>query len=253
MVKVAGTVFVGVACFLAVLGCGGGSDDEPASGGTSGNGGSAGAGMSGNPGGSGASGGSGTGGGTGATGGAEATGGSAGAEANGGSGGSEANPPEVGASITLAPPSPPRQGFQCNTMGVVKTIGMPAPTESDPGERVTAGDSGVQASCRVASAESYEIEADIETRATGNLWKLNLSGTIDAATKQGTATVSVFTPESLGLTSDPEMPCTLDASSPPLEVNPGVLYATFECDALMAAPSTLCGAKGVILIEHCEE
>jgi hypothetical protein len=105
----------------------------------------------------------------------------------------------------------------------------------------------------VASGESYEIDADIEVRATGNFWKLTLSGTIDAATKQGTATASVYTPESLGLASDPEMPCTLDASNPPLEVKPGTLYATFECEALMAAPSTACGAQGVILIEFCEE
>jgi hypothetical protein len=161
-------------------------------------------------------------------------------------------PAAVGLTLGIAPSSIPMQGFQCNTSGLTKTIGDPAPQGTNPGNRVNDGDSGVKVDCKVSGKSSFSVSASIEQ---GKSVKFSMSGgTIDKATGKGTFNASLYTPETLGLASDPATPCTFDLNpAPPYEVNGGTLYATWNCPVMKAAPTTACNASGTIVLEFCED
>ncbi len=113
----------------------------------------------------------------------------------------------MGLTLGIAPPSIPQTGFQCNTTGTTKTIGDPAPIGTNPGGRINDGDSNVKADCKVSGKNTFSVSASIEQ---GKSVKFSMSGgSVDKATGKGTFNASLYTPESLGLTSDPATPCTL--------------------------------------------
>lgn len=160
--------------------------------------------------------------------------------------------PAVGLNLGVAPSSSPKAGYMCNTSGTTKTIGDPAPVGTNPGKRISDGDSSVKVDCKVSGKNTFSFSASIEQ---GKNVKLTISGgSIDKATGKGTFNASLYTPETLGLASDPATPCTIDINpTPPYEVSPGTLYGQWNCPLLMASPATACGASGTLVLEFCEE
>lgn len=161
-------------------------------------------------------------------------------------------PAAVGLTLGVAPPSVPRPGLQCNTPGTTKTIGDPPPVGTNPGRRISDGDGSVKVDCKVSGKGPFSVSAKIEN---GKQVRFNISnGTIDKATGTGTFSASLYTPDTLGLSSDPQTPCRFELDpSPPYEVKPGTLYAQWNCPLMTAAPSTGCSASGTIVLEYCEE
>ncbi len=163
------------------------------------------------------------------------------------------NPAAVGLTLGIAPPSIPQSGFQCNTSGTTKSIGEPAPIGTNPGNRINDGDSGVKVDCKVSGKDKFSFSASIEQ---GKNVKFSMSGgSIDTATGKGTFNASLYTPESLGLATDPSTPCTIDINPPeaPYQVKAGTLYAQWSCPVMKAAPTTACGVSGTVVLEFCED
>ena len=105
-------------------------------------------------------------------------------------------------------------------------------------------------SCRVAESGAFQVTS--EARA-GGILRWSMTGTIDPVTRKGTARATLFTEETLALSTADDVPCSIDASVPPLEFKPGTLFATFDCDDVRTPPDTQCAASGVLVLEFCDE
>lgn len=165
-------------------------------------------------------------------------------------------PAQAGLRLSLGNASPAIPGKSCPVPALTKTVPdvdpnnlMEGPTTSDPGVRVIDGESGSKISCTVKGNGTFSIAANI---AYGGLTFRILDGTVTAG-GTGTASVSVYTPETFAIASTSANPCSLDVTTPPLQVQSGSMWATFRCPALETSPSTACSASGVLVLENCTE
>ena len=78
---------------------------------------------------------------------------------------------------------------------------------------------------------------------TGSL-TLEISGQV-AHDKKSTASVSVYTPETLSLT---DAECEILA----IDVRPGAIWASFNCSRLASPPTTVCAGQGFVVLENCD-
>jgi hypothetical protein len=151
---------------------------------------------------------------------------------------------------------------KASTVGGVIQVDSPQPATRCPapdcaGTRVEDGKSGVDISCTVRKNGSFNSDGggtDPQITKPGGIINFTMGGT---AKKSGTAAtnlinVSVYTPRTLQLSSTPDYPsCYLTTVR---ELEPGALWADFECPALSnpTSPDIACGANGSIVMEYCK-
>lgn len=181
----------------------------------------------------------------GASGGAEAAG-------EGGAAGA-AGPPAQGAFIAqVTAVSPPVAGKACPS-GAAFSYDVPAVLSSAPTEaldtstylhHVAHGDAGASVKCKVQGTTTFAFAGRISQ--AGSTFDLS-EGTL-AADKKGVARITLSNSEHLASSlSSPVASCTIEA----LQVQPGAMWATFNCPSVESPPSDSCGAKGTFVLENC--
>lgn len=165
-------------------------------------------------------------------------------------------PAQAGLKLSLRNASPAIAGKSCPVTALTKTVPetdpnnlMEGPTTTSPGVRVIDGESNSKISCSVKGSGTFNVSASI---AYSGVTFTILGGTVTSG-GTGTASMSVYTPETFSISSPSSTPCTLDVSMGDLQAQPGSMWATFRCASLETAPGTACSADGVIVIENCTE
>jgi hypothetical protein len=166
----------------------------------------------------------------------------------GGVGGAVPPTAEVGLSLDLS------QTARCPILpGVPDDIGDPPPDSVHSGAkggRRADGDNGVSVSCSVTarSGDSYLVEASISS-ADPRL-AVSITGSVDDD-RVGTAIIAL-TARALpaDVMSPADTPCTLTVlANGALE--PGAIWARFNCATLVAPPTYDCAATGELVLENC--
>lgn len=147
-------------------------------------------------------------------------------------------PPAEGALIVNVSAGP-----SCPSTGHVASIGSPPPTASETGGLVVEGVDGSVA-CSVKGSGTFAINATISTQAVS--FSVT-GGTLDAG---GTGTGQIAFEDQMidPVSSD----CTLAVNEGSLAVEPGRVWAKFDCPALSDGTSE-CAASGYFVFENCEE
>ena len=181
-----------------------------------------------------------------------AAGESAGGEAN-------AGPPAQGAAIfSVKAASPQPAGKACPTTAI--TVGIPD-TSATPAEALTDvnyqhnvvdGEDGATVSCRVAPSGGFTFEGQV--RRGGQA--LHIAGGELPAQGSGSAMITIVdsTHLSPSLLSSAE-PCVVSAMSVVgnLQIKAGSMWASFDCAAVEALPTSSCEASGYFVLENCQQ
>ena len=173
--------------------------------------------------------------------------------ASGAGGGTAKLPARAGFSITLTKPSI-QIGTACPVDSQTYQLGAPqAPSLLDPGQTVVDGDAGAALSCSVSGPAPngpYHFSGSVHaTSLTGEPVTLVLTnGTLDI-TYNGTASVSVYTPQLAGTFSS-SMACRVQAINS--QAKAGSIWAQFACGEITNPPSGDCGVSGEFVLENCD-
>jgi hypothetical protein len=111
-------------------------------------------------------------------------------------------------------------------------------------------------SCSVKGGDTFTFSGRLKGPTLGGLGSIEITnGTLDASHK-GTATISITDTAALssGLTSPPGA-CTVDAvkGNGNHQVQPGSIWASFQCSSVEAQPSDYCKARGFFVLENCSQ
>jgi hypothetical protein len=137
--------------------------------------------------------------------------------------------------------------------GVTAGIGEPPPDSmaaAGKGSPLFDGEKGVTASCLVSGGPSFTVAA---TAAKSPI-SFSVSGQIDA-TGNGSGSIGVYIPEANGQLSSPAtLPCTLTAivTSAGPQIQPGAVWAKFDCAQVTQPPGDVCRADGEFVFENCD-
>jgi hypothetical protein len=83
---------------------------------------------------------------------------------------------------------------------------------------------------------------------------LDVSDGTLGADKKGTARVAVLDTQQLSQQlAAPSANCTIDAATPNLMVQPGAIWAHFDCATVEAPPANVCKADGEFVFENCAQ
>ena len=184
----------------------------------------------------------------------------------GGSGSSPPNvsdpnePPAQGAVLfQVRPASPQPTGLSCPTSsftaGIPDTSLMPTDTLSDTSytQKVVDGEGGVAFSCRVASENGWEFAGEIVLG--GRSFRIS-EGQLPA---QGDGSASIRITDALRLEGSmaSSEPCVVQAMSTSgtgnLQIKAGSMWASFDCAAVEAPPTSSCAAAGYFVLENCAQ
>ena len=136
-------------------------------------------------------------------------------------------------------------GASCPSTGHVASIGSPPPSASNAGGLVVEGVDGSVA-CSVKGSGTFAINATISTQAVAFTIT---EGTLDAG---GTGSGQVAFEDQIVDPLSSTTACTLAVNEGSLGVEPGRVWAKFDCPALADGTSE-CAASGYFVFENCEE
>jgi hypothetical protein len=160
-----------------------------------------------------------------------------------------------GVTMTITPVSPAVAGRSCSTSGFTARIGDPSPTETSAEGRVTDGKEGADVECGVSGGDDgFEFDAQAFDESETGTVNFSASGTLSGTS--GVGTVSINTDRTGRLASPPEMPCQFDVNGGNLQVDTGLIWARFSCDAAFdqSSPSTTyCQISGVMAFDNCRK
>jgi hypothetical protein len=174
-------------------------------------------------------------------------------------------PPAQGAFwTTVTSVSPQPAGMSCPS-GASLTFDVPAANRSAiPSEtldqdtyklRKVDGEDQAQVSCTVKGGGNFTFEGSIKLGPHA----LSISNGTIGNDKKGTARITLQAsgmPGFSGALSAPSANCKIDAAAAPgnrFEVNPGRIWAHFECPSLEQPPSDYCKAAGFFVLENCNQ
>lgn len=170
-------------------------------------------------------------------------------------------PPAQGAFIaSVKPASPPPVGKSCPAAAF--TYDVPNVWDTKPAEvldadtfmhKIIDGESGASVSCSVKGGSTFSFSGNIQLGVKG----LEITnGTLDASLK-GTARITVKDRSHLSAPLvSPGGICTIDAAKAPgnnYQVQPGSMWAKFDCSSVEAIPNDSCRADGYFVLENCEK
>jgi hypothetical protein len=185
----------------------------------------------------------------------------AGGEGGEGGEGGASHPPSQGAfTLTLKSVSPAPAGKACPA-GAAASFAIPQVDQ--PNELlsnttylhwVVDGEAGAKVSCKVAASGGFSFEGAVQQ--AGRALQIS-QGTL-GADHQGTARITVANSQLLSsaLSSPMAMDCTVSAAKmgfDNFQVQPGAMWASFVCAAVVAEPSDYCTASGIFVLENCEQ
>ncbi|HKO46231.1 MAG TPA: hypothetical protein VJV79_00825 [Polyangiaceae bacterium] len=149
-----------------------------------------------------------------------------------------------------------QQLMGCPTFGKTYSVGNPAaPNDMMPGDRLIDGENGATIKCSVNGSGPFTFSASIQGRSTLNerVTMTIADGVINADKLNGTATVSVNTPELNNTHFSPPSSCPVTVIGS--EVKPGSMWAKVTCPKISepsAATSCTVGTTTTFVIENCE-
>ena len=117
------------------------------------------------------------------------------------------------------------------------------------------GEDQAEVSCSVKGGSSFTFEGTIKLGARA----LSITNGTIGDDKKGTARITVQangTPGFSGALSSPSANCVIDAAPAPgnnFQVNPGHIWAHFQCASVEQMPSDLCKAEGFFVLENCSQ
>jgi len=171
-------------------------------------------------------------------------------------------PPAQGAFITtIGAPSPAPAGKSCPT-SVSFTYDVPSLLNTKPLEvldkdtylhKTIDGEGNASVSCRVAGSSSFTFSGRIVLGGKA----LSISNGTLGPDKKGTAQITVTNSTSLSQSmASPSSNCVVNAAadaSNRFQVKPGSMWADFTCPSVEATPNEYCTAKGVFVLENCDQ
>jgi hypothetical protein len=142
----------------------------------------------------------------------------------------------------------------CPTTAATKGIGNPAPNSQGTegkGGPISDGEQGVTTSCSVKGGPQYTVSAGVRQGAVS----FSMTGSVNGTNAQGTATISVQTPDLADLFQSASNACTLTAvtTAQGIQVKPGAMWATYNCPMVQGPLATqVCRLQGDVVIENCD-
>jgi hypothetical protein len=179
--------------------------------------------------------------------------GAAGSQAGGGAGGAGALRPAQG-NLTLSVQKSADVSSNCPTPGKSYVVGAPkGPSSVSPGDRLIDGENGASIECSVLGSGPYTFSGTLRgTSSEADTVQVTITnGVIDADGRNGSATISVLTPDLAGTFSSAEGGCAVSVVNQ--QIKPGSIWAMFSCPSITAAPSGQCaiGATSTFVFENC--
>jgi hypothetical protein len=163
--------------------------------------------------------------------------------------GDAVSPPAEGAvAISLSNSSSSTTGA-CSSHTLTWKGGDVSPSTSAQGDLYVDGHNGASVSCKVKGTGTYEISGDIKYGDAS----FRISGTVDSASKTGTATVSLW--DNTLYESISDSTCTIQLSNGSYTVESGAIWAGVKCPKLATAsnPNILCAGNATIVFKSCAE
>lgn len=172
-------------------------------------------------------------------------------------------PPAQGAFLAhVTSPSPLPAGKQCRIGGAF-TYDIPAVFATKPIEQLDAdtylhkavdGENGATVSCSVKGSSTFSFSGKLRQ---GDSVSLDISSGTMGADGKGTALIGIHNAMKLSsaLTS-PGPTCTVQAvkgQNNALQLKPGSMWASFDCNAVDAPPTDSCSADGFFVLENCDQ
>jgi hypothetical protein len=117
------------------------------------------------------------------------------------------------------------------------------------------GEDQAEVSCSVKGGGSFTFEGSLKLGARA----LSITNGTIGADKKGTARITLRAsgnPGFSGALSAPSANCVIDAAAAPgnrFEVNPGRIWARFQCPSVEQIPSDYCQAEGFFVLENCDQ
>jgi hypothetical protein len=186
-------------------------------------------------------------------------------DSGGRAGGGPTAPPAQGAFwANVRSVSPPPSGKSCPSgasltfdLPVIDPTLMPSQTlDADTyRQKLIDGEDAAGVTCTVKGASSYTLEGTIQQGQKA----LTISSGMLGGDQTGTARVTLRdsgTPGFSGSLSAPSASCTIDAAAAPgnnYQVKAGSIWAHFSCASVEQAPSDYCQAQGYFVLENCEQ
>jgi hypothetical protein len=132
-------------------------------------------------------------------------------------------------------------------------VDVDSPTPTDFGTTLEDGQENAEITCSVTAGGDFEAAGsgtDPMITAPNGRVNFALAGTASAASGMTLTDISLYTPVTLALTNSGGPACEMTAVH---EVDPGALWADFDCPALVSAdsPDVACRANGTLVIEYC--
>lgn len=181
-----------------------------------------------------------------------------GAVGSGGDAGGPVAPPAQGAVIFQVGPIPtPPVGTMCPSASFTSAV-PEAPlaeqlSENNYQHKVVDGEDGAAVSCRVASDGGWSFSGVV--RLAGRFLRMEDGSLSDQ--NVGTARITVsdssrLSPASLA-SSEPCEVSAMQEGAGNLQIAPGAMWASFNCESVELPPSSACLAKGYFVLENCEQ
>jgi len=178
-----------------------------------------------------------------------------GSHANGGAGGAAALRLAQG-NLTLSVQKSTAANSNCPTSGKTYVLGAPTgPSGVSAGDRLIDGENGSSIHCSVRGSGPYTFDGTISGTSSENATaKVTITnGVISADGQQGTATISVFTPDLAGTFSSAEGGCAVSVVNQ--QIKHGSMWAMFSCPSVtLPASGQACslGAISAFVLENCD-
>ena len=142
--------------------------------------------------------------------------------------------------------------------GVTQTyqVGDPTPPNTiTHGDSVIDGDKGASVACSVRGKGPFTFSGSVHAAALDSnknpITVTFTDGQVGADMLNGTATVSVFTPQLAGTFNSEPGACKISVLHG--QIKPGSIWATFSCPGISAPPALLCAiSESVIVFENCD-
>jgi hypothetical protein len=156
-------------------------------------------------------------------------------------------PPQGGLTISISSSAEAPPGTSCPSVGHTKNIGVPAPSASNPGQRIVDGEGG-GVSCTVKGGDPASFN--------GKITQGSISFTMIGQTSAtGTGNIIYYDNDiALTMQNPTDKPCTITAEKPGagFQVEGGRIWAEFSCP-LIVQENYSCRASGIFVMENCAD